>query len=141
MNMKKAQWLKRPSHFDEYMLHTVKYTSEGKEEVFFTIGEEGSLTLIASSEDEAQFSFVFFHTPEDWCIFKGTSIEMSWRGLKSRHNVLNPITELEINKKGETIVFSSSSQEILFMKNPAFFSSSSFGVVTEGNGRVTLSVW
>ena len=141
MNTKKAQWLKKPSRFDEYMLHTVKYTSGGKEEVFFTIGEEGTLRLSAECGSGVTLSFVFFHTPQDRVVFNGTSVKMYWRGIESIHNVLNPITELEINKKGEEISFSASGSVILRIKNPAFLSSSSFGIVTEGSGGVTLSVW
>lgn len=139
--MKKAQWLKSPAHLEESMLHSVKYISNGKEEVFFTIGEEGDLKLSAVSEEGVSISYVFFHTPEDRIIFHEGGIDISWRGLKAVHNMFNPITELEISKKGEEIVFSSSGTEILRIKNAAFLSSSSFGIVSEGSGSVTLSVW
>ena len=141
MNTKKAQWLKKPSRFDEYMLHTVKYCSDGRESVFFTIGEEGAIKMEAAVSPSVSLSFVFFHTPQDRIVFRGTSVELSWRGLESTHDVLNPITALEISKKGEEIAFSSSGSEIMRIKNPAFFSSSSFGIVTEGSGEVTLTVW
>ena len=141
MNTRKAQWLKKPSVFDDYMLHTVKYSSSGKEEVFFTIGEEGEMKLSAEADETVSLSFVFFHTPQDTIVFTGNSIKMSWRGLKAVHNMPNSITELTISKKGGNITFSSGEREILTIENPAFLSSSSFGIVTEGNGRVTLSVW
>lgn len=139
--MKKAQWLRKPAHFDSALLHTVTYSSSAREEVFFTIGEEGEIKLSAEVESGVSLSFVFFHTPQDRVVFHGTEIEMSWRGLEAKHNVLNPITELEISKKGDEIVFSSSGTMILRMKNAAFLSSSSFGIVTEGSGSVTLSLW
>lgn len=139
--MKKAQWLRKPAHFDSSLLHTVTYSSCGREEVFFTIGEEEDIRLAAEADEGVSLSFVFFHTPRDRVVFHETSIEMTWRGLEAVHNVLNPITELEISKKGDEIAFSSSGAVILRMKNAAFLSSSSFGIVTEGCGSVTLSVW
>ena len=139
--MKKAQWLRKPSHFNSFLLHSVTYSSSEKEEVFFTIGEEDDIKMTAEVESGVSLSFVFFHTPMDRIIFHDTEIEMFWRGLEARHNVLNPITELEISKKGEEIVFSSAGTGILRIKNAAFLSSSSFGIVTEGCGSVTLSVW
>lgn len=141
MNMKKAQWLKKPAHFDSSLLHSVTYSSSGRDEVFFTVGEEDEIKLSALAAGGVSLSFVFFHTPEDRVVFHEREIKLSWRGLKARTDVLNAITELEISKKGEEIVFSSSGAEILRIKNAAFLSSSSFGIVTEGSGSVTLSVW
>lgn len=139
--MKKAQWLRKPAHFDSALLHTVTYFSSAGEEVFFTIGEVGDIKMSAEVESSVSLSFVFFHTSEDRVVFHDTAVDIFWRGLETRHNVLNPITDLEISKKGEEIAFSSSGIEILRIKNAAFLSSSSFGIVTEGSGSVTLSLW
>lgn len=139
--MKKAQWLRKPAHLESSLLHSVTYSSSGRSEVFFTIGEEGEIKMEAEAEEGVSLSFVFFHTPQDRVIFHERAVDVFWRGLETRHNVLNPITMLEISKKGELISFSSSGKEILRIKNAAFLSSSSFGFVTEGTGSVTLSIW
>ena len=141
MNMNKAEWLKKPDHFKEHMLHTVSYTNTERTSVFFTIGESGTLKLNYSKDDEVSVAFVFFHTPSDTIVFKGNRIESSFFSLRSIHNMSNSINELEINKNGEEIIFSSSGSEILRISNPAFLSSASFGFIVEEVGGVRLTVW
>lgn len=140
MNMKKAQWLKKSSNFLKRDLHTVEFINDDKSSVFFTLGESGTIKMTAESPS-CSISFIFFHTPNDYIVFKDGKIESSFFGLKSIHNMFKPLSELEINKEGEEITFSSQNVELLRIKNEAFFSSSSFGITAEGNGLVKLSVW
>ena len=139
--MKKAQWLKKPSSFTSLSLHSAKFVSKGEESLFFTIGGEGSLTLNAEADDTVTVSFVFFHTPSDKIIFTSNEIKSTFFGLESTHNLSNAITELKIDKENDEITFSSSNAVLLKVKNSAFFSSSSFGIVVEGEGDVSVSVW
>ncbi len=141
MNIKKAQWLKKPETFTSLSLHSAKFVSRGEESLFFTLGEEGTLTLSGEAAEGAVVSFVFFHTPSDRIVFSAKEIKSSFFGLESTHNVSNPITELEIEKNGDEITFSTYSTFLLKVKNSAFSSSASFGMVIEGEGEVEVSVW
>ncbi len=141
MNMRKAQWLKKPQSFDEYMLHTVKYTNSGLSSVFFTIGEEDTVRLSYTGDDSVSCSFVFFHTPHDRIVFTGKKIISSFFGLESEIPVSSEMREMTMEKTGETIVFKSGENEILKIKNPAFLSSASLGFTLEGDGSVTLEAW
>lgn len=138
--MKKAQWLKKSSNFLKRDLHTVEFINDDKSSVFFTLGESGSIKMMAESSS-CSISFIFFHTPNDHIVFRNGKIESSFFGLESIHNMFKPLSELEINKEGEEITFSSENTELLRIKNESFFSSSSFGITAEGNGLVKLSVW
>lgn len=141
MNIKKAQWLKRPASFSSISLHSLSYQIEGKTSVFFTIGENDRLTLSYSVSENVDAYFVFFHTPSDYINIKRDKIEFSFFSLKGEHNMYKPLTEIEINKNGEEIEFLSSSTTLFKIKNPAFFSSASFGIKAEGSGAVNISVW
>lgn len=138
--MKKAQWLKKPEKFLKIDLHTVSFMNGTSSRVFFTLGESGTLSLSGKST-YSSFSFIFFHTPNDYIIFKDNTIESLFFGLESKHNMLISITQIEIIKNGEEITFSSGETELLKIKNSAFFSSASFGIVTEGRGEAEISVW
>lgn len=139
--MKKAQWLKKPVSFTSLSLHGTSFMNSGKSSVFFTIGESDTLTLSASPADPLNVSFIFLHTPEDKIIFSSGKVYISFFGFKSEHNMFKPITELKIDKNGDEITFSSDDEVILKIKNPAFFSSSSFGIEIDGIGAAGIEVW
>lgn len=141
MNIKKAQWLKRPVSFSSVSLHSLSYKIEGKTAVFFTIGENDRLILSYSVSENVDAYFVFFHTPSDYINIKKDKIEFSFFSLKGEHNMCKPLSEIEINKNGEEIEFLSSSTTLFKIKNPAFLSSASFGIKAEGSGTVNISVW
>ena len=139
--MKKAQWLKKPESITQLSLHSASFLVAGKASLYFTIGEEGTLSLSAKVEEGERLSFVFLHTPHDKIVFSSKEIKSSFFGLDSIHNVLNPITELKIEKEKDEITFSSSNSVLLSIKNSAFFSSASFGIEIEGEGEAEISVW
>ena len=141
MNMRKAQWLKKPQSFDEYMLHTVKYGNSGRSSVFFTVGETDSVRLSYTADNTVSCSFVFFHTPHDRIVFTPGRITSSFFGLESEMKVSTLTTEITMKKAGETIVFLSGESEILKIKNPAFLSSASIGFTAEGDGGVEIEAW
>jgi hypothetical protein len=141
MNMRKAQWLKKPQSFDEYMLHTVKYTNCGKSSVFFTVGETDTVRLSYRKDENVSCSFVFFHTPHDRIVFTPGRIASTFFGLESEMKVPTLTTEITMKKDGETIVFLSGESEILKIKNPAFLSSASIGFTAEGDGGVEIEAW
>lgn len=141
MNMRKAQWLRKPQSFDEYMLHTVKYRNTGKSSVFFTVAETDTVRLSYNAEDAVECSFVLFHTPHDTIVFTPGKIISSFFGLESEFPVPVEMTEITMVKTGETIVFSSGEREILRIRNDAFLSSASVGFRAEGDGIVLLEAW
>lgn len=141
MNMRKAQWLKKPQSFDEYMLHTVKYSNSGRSSVFFTVGETDSVRLSYTADNTVSCSFVFFHTPHDRIVFTPGRITSSFFGLESEMKVPTLTTEITMKKDEETIVFLSGESEILKIKNPAFLSSASIGFTAEGDGGVEIEAW
>ncbi len=139
--MKKAQWLKKPARFEEYLLHTAGYINEDRSEVYFTIGETDDITLSYSKDDSVSVSFIFLHTPGDRIIFRDGEVDISFFSFKARHNMHKSIKELKIHKDCPEIVFSADNTEILRINNPAFLSSASFGFYVEGHGGVRLTVW
>lgn len=141
MNTKKAQWLKKPVKFESVSLHSLSFLNGEQSSVFFTIGECDNITLSYEKEDSVSVSFVFFHTPNDYIVFKEDRIESLFFGLKSKHNMFNSINKLEINKLYDTITFSSNGKFLLKINNPAFLSSASFGLKMENQGRVKINVF
>ncbi len=138
--MHKAIWLRKPGHFDEMLLHTVKYRNSGKTEVFFILGESGKATLSFSSSS-ASVSFVFLHTPSDTFVISGSTMVFSFFTLEGRSTLSRAIEELTVIKNGEEVVFLEREEEIMRLRNSAFLSSVSFGFRVEGEGEVVLSVW
>lgn len=139
--MKKAQWLKKPVSFTSLSLHGTSFMNSGKSSVFFTIGESATLKLSATLSSPLSVSFVFLHTPEDKIIFSNGKVYISFFGFRSEHNMFKAITELKIDKNGDEIIFSSEDEVVLKIKNPAFFSSSSFGIEIDGTGPAGIEVW
>ena len=140
MNTKKAFWLKRPKKYIETTLHSFSWNEEGSSSVYWTIGEEGTLSLSFEKDDEVQISFVLLHTPSDFIRFSQDGIHYSFFGLDSFIPFHMP-SAIRMEKKGDVISFYSSSILLMKMENPAFLGSASFGFEMEGKGKVSLSIY
>lgn len=140
MNTKKAIWVKRPQSYIKTSLHTYSYENEGESSVFFTVGEEGNISLKAAATEDAKVSFVFLHTPSDYISFSSEGIEYSFFGAKS-HIMLKSFDGIEMRKLGEHIDFFSGEEVLFSMENPAFLGSASFGVRAVGAGHIEISVF
>ena len=129
MNIKKAQWIKKPFQIDKVDLHTLSFTNKEESSVFFILGEEGRFTLSYCVTSSILAEFVFLHTANDYIVFSENEIRLSFFGLESQHNVNISLKSIEIVK------------EILRIRNIAFSGSSSFGLRFKGEGRAEISVW
>ncbi|MBQ0070536.1 MAG: hypothetical protein KBS81_01550 [Spirochaetales bacterium] len=140
MNTKKAIWVKRPHSYIKTSLHTYSYNNDEESSVFFTVGEEGNISLQAQATEDATVAFVFLHTPSDYIAFSKNGLEYSFFGAKA-HIMLKSFDRIEMRKLGERIAFFAGEEEILSMENPAFLGSASFGVRATGAGHVEISVF
>ena len=108
--------------------------------MYWTIGEEGTLSLSFEKDDEVQLSFVLLHTPSDFIRFSQDGIHYSFFGLDSFIPCHIP-SAIRMEKKGDVISFYSSSLLLMKMENPAFLGSASFGFEIKGKGKVNLKVF
>ena len=141
MNIKKAQWIKKPFQIDKVDLHTLSFTNKEESSVFFILGEEGRFTLSYCVTSSILAEFVFLHTANDYIVFSENEIRLSFFGLESKHNVNISLKSIEIVKEDDTVIFLSEKREILRIRNRAFSGSISFGLRFKGEGRAEISVW
>lgn len=137
MNVKGADWIGRPE-IERISLHTIEFISETKHSVFFTLGEEGSLSLSLQSEAEAAFALC--HTPSDYIIFRKDRTITSFRGIRTE-TASGPGQTLKAAKEGKEISFTGDDGFSFRVSSDAFTGSASIGVVTEGKGKVRLEVF
>ncbi len=139
--MKKAMWLHKPQSISSSTLHSAEFTVSDKASIYSTVGEDGELILAADISNGQKMSFVFFHTPNDRIVFTSNEIKSTFFGLYSAYNIPDTLSQLKIVKEKDEIVFSSPSSILLKVKNPSFYSSASFGIIIEGEGKASVSIW
>ena len=140
MNTKKALWLKRPRNYITTDLHSFSWLEDDKASVFWTIGEEGDISLTLIAEEGVEYNFILLHTPSDLLSFSSKGINSSFFGLDS----FIPATignNLKMEKRGKEISFIYEGNLIYKIVNPAFLGSASFGVETKGKGEVSIKVF
>ena len=131
MNTKKALWVKRPKSFINIDLHSFSWTEEENSCVFWTVGEEGEISLRRINDESVDVDFVRFTK-------KG--ILSSFFSLTS-FTPLSSFTSLRMKKESATISFFSEDTLVYKIENPAFLGSASFGFEIKGKGKVKLEVF
>lgn len=139
MNTGKATWIEHPKHVIT-TLHSYKY--EGKDDlcVMFTLGEEGSITLLSKCEGSRESEFIFLHTPNDYIILDKNGI----RGKLFTVDISIPMeigNTIVFEKKNEEISFNSDGRTLFTISNPAFLGSASFGIRSKGTGKEYIEVF
>ena len=140
MNTKKALWVKRPKSFINIDLHSFSWTEEENSSVFWTVGEEGEISLRRSNDESVDVDFVLLHTPSDFGRFKKKGILSSFFSLTS-FTPLSSFASLRMKKESDTISFFSEDDLVYKIENPAFLGSASFGFEIKGKGKVKLEVF
>ena len=140
MNTKKALWVKRPKSFINIDLHSFSWTEEENSCVFWTVGEEGEISLRRSNDESVDVDFVLLHTPSDFVRFTKKGILSSFFSLTS-FTPLSSFTSLRMKKESATISFFSEDTLVYKIENPAFLGSASFGFEIKGKGKVKLEVF
>ena len=140
MNTKKALWVKRPKSFINIDLHSFSWTEEENSSVFWTVGEEGEISLRRSNDESVDVDFVLLHTPSDFVRFTKKVILSSFFSLSS-FTPLSSFTSLRMKKESATISFFSEDALVYKIENPAFLGSASFGFEIKGKGKVKLEVF
>ena len=134
MNTKKALWVKRPKSFINIDLHSFSWTEEENSSVFWTVGEEGEISLRRSNDESVDVDFVLLHTPSDF-------VRFTKKGILSSFFSLTSFTSLRMKKESATISFFSEDTLVYKIENPAFLGSASFGFEIKGKGKVKLEVF
>ena len=140
MNTKKALWVKRPKSFINIDLHSFSWTEEENSSVFWTVGEEGEISLRRSNDESVDVDFVLLHTTSDFVRFTKKGILSSFFSLTS-FTPLSSFTSLRMKKESATISFFSEDALVYKIENPAFLGSASFGFEIKGKGKVKLEVF
>lgn len=140
MNTKKALWVKRPKSFINIDLHSFSWTEEENSSVFWTVGEEGEISLRRSNDESVDVDFVLLLTPSDFVRFTKKGILSSFFSLTS-FTPLSSFTSLRMKKESATISFFSEDALVYKIENPAFLGSASFGFEIKGKGKVKLEVF
>ena len=140
MNTKKALWVKRPKSFINIDLHSFSWTEEENSSVFWTVGEEGEISLRRSNDESVDVDFVLLHTTSDFVRFTKKGILSSFFSLTS-FTPLSSFTSLRMKKESATISFFSEDTLVYKIENPAFLGSASFGFEIKGKGKVKLEVF
>ena len=140
MNTKKALWVKRPKSFINIDLHSFSWTEEENSSVFWTVGEEGEISLRRSNDESVDVDFVLLHTTSDFVRFTKKGILSSFFSLTS-FTPLSSFTSLRMKKESATISFFSDDALVYKIENPAFLGSASFGFEIKGKGKVKLEVF
>ena len=140
MNTKKALWVKRPKSFINIDLHSFSWTEEENSSVFWTVGEEGEISLRRSNDESVDVDFVLLHTLSDFVRFTKKGILSSFFSLSS-FTPLSSFTSLRMKKESATISFFSEDALVYKIENPAFLGSASFGFEIKGKGKVKLEVF
>ena len=134
MNTKKALWVKRPKSFINIDLHSFSWTEEENSSVFWTVGEEGEISLRRINDESVDVDFVLLHTPSDF-------VRFTKKGILSSFFSLTSFTSLRMKKESATISFFSEDALVYKIENPAFLGSASFGFEIKGKGKVKLEVF
>lgn len=140
MNTKKALWVKRPKNYINIDLHSFSWIENGKSSVFWTLGEEGDISLSIIHSSSVQAEFILLHTPSDYVKFSCDGIYSSFFGLDS-FIPSSSFDSIVLKKTGTTLSFYSKDVLIYKIENPAFLGSASFGINTSGNGEVSIRVF
>ena len=140
MNTKKALWVKRPKSFINIDLHSFSWTEEENSSVFWTVGEEGEISLRRSNDESVDVDFVLLHTASDFVRFTKKGILSSFFSLTS-FTPISSFTSLRMKKDSATISFFSEDALVYKIENPAFLGSASFGFEIKGKGKVKLEVF
>ena len=140
MNTKKALWVKRPKSFINIDLHSFSWTEEENSSVFWTVGEEGEISLRRSNDESVDVDFVLLHTTSDFVRLTKKGILSSFFSLTS-FTPLSSFTSLRMKKESATISFFSEDTLVYKIENPAFLGSASFGFEIKGKGKVKLEVF
>ena len=126
MQIKKTDWINKPEKVIT-RAHSLRFTTDKRTIVLYTLEEEGNLKLIRHSKST---SFVMLHTKEDRIIFSDNCIDVKFFGLKERISKETGDI-LQIEKKKNMITFSSENEVLLEISAPPFSSSASFGFLVE----------
>ncbi len=137
MNTKKALWISRPESL-KTTLHSFSFNSEKAHSVFFTIGEDGEITL--KKDATAKTAFVLMHTPDEYIVFGDKRIVITFGGTRTSLP-FTPVSSVKLTKTGKTLVFTADDREILSIEKDAFLTSASFGLAAKGKGEVILEVF
>ena len=140
MNTKKALWVKRPKSYITIDLHSFSWKEEGDSSVYWTVGEEGEVSLTVTYDDTLSVDFVLLHTPSDYVRFTSKGIVSSFFGLNS-FIPTHSFDSIVMKKTNETLAFYNNDELIYKIENPAFLGSASFGIETKGKGEVSIRVF
>ncbi|MGN1164569.1 MAG: hypothetical protein ACI4S4_07195 [Candidatus Ornithospirochaeta sp.] len=140
MNTKKATWVHRPSSPFTTDLHSFSWAEDNESSVFWTIGEEGEISLSYEKDEDVSVFFVFLHTPSDYISFHPSIVVSSFFSLSSSFPA-SIESNMKMVKEGDTISFFSGESLIEKIQNPAFEGSASFGFYIKGKGKVRTTVF
>lgn len=137
MNTKGAAWVGK-AEIERISLHTLEFRSQSRHSVFFTLGEEGVLSLRLESDADAAFALI--HTESDYIIFHPGRTISSFKGMRTEA-AAGPGSSLKAEKKGSEITFTGDDGYTFKASYSGFLASASIGIVTEGEGHVKLEVF